>query len=376
MLILYNNIKDKDKRGLKIMLKINSLLGFEKGKKPMQIEKLKGDLLSTYRASSVLYPTQINFLIEHIKKGYIVQEEVFTKYVKNRSTGEYEEREKKEYQLFNAELNLYYTLTKTMFNFGSYLINNNLMDNIDSIIEKDNKRIEEQQRKELLKVEEEKRIKEEQQQKEEEFNNWLHDETLNYDTENNEEKINILKNVFSKLDKYPLYRIIEFIILVDNFDNKISKNKLISRLSYFNTCSLKAFECLTSIKLGNTDKEIKSRLNSISSKDFKGIKEYKERITKEVEEVEFYMYVENGKHELKKGIEYKNKELEIYIIKDNGKYKAVEGITGVIITATATKGELMEILKNLMKDSNKLILIKNQINKFIEKGIKAPTKVA
>ena len=67
------------------------------------------------------------------------------------------------------------------------------------------------------------------------------------------------------------------VALIHNFDDPYCKEEIISRLHNDNKASIKIFECITGLKLPKSYKDRKVYLEGLTTKDFKGIIEYKPR---------------------------------------------------------------------------------------------------
>lgn len=134
-------------------------------------------------------------------------------------------------------------------------------ENIQKCITEEQNKIEEEKRKQ----EELEDQRKQQEQKRIEFDNWLNESAKQY---SDNEKLGLLKEIFINETGQFGGGAIRLLVLIDNFDNLMCKDKLKEWLNYYNTASLKAFSHLTGINLGKTNKEIQARLDSITSKDF------------------------------------------------------------------------------------------------------------
>lgn len=157
------------------------------------------------------------------------------------------------------------------------------------------------------------------------------------------------------------------LVLIDNFDNEDFKEMLISNLHLHNKASRKLFECVTGIKLSKTYKETIELLNSISSNDFVGMKEYKQRKLKEIQLNKFYKRISPTDKIILEGEKIIYNGLTLFLIKEKDIYTFYELRSGLaLMHGLNTKKESIKLLKEKMTEVN-TEKIKNQIEKAIIK---------
>lgn len=293
----------------------------------------------------------------------------------NKRTGE-PNKPKTEYHLERWEEQEKYTstwtITKTEYDYACYLRDNNFTNNEKTIafIKAEN---EKKQEEEQAKIEAEQRAKEQvekEKQEQEQFESWLSEQAEAY---NNQEKLALQKEIFlAETGQYGGHSK-RLLVLIDNFDDTQCKTKLKDWLSYYNTASLKTFFHITGINLGKTDKEIQARLDSITSKDFTGMIQFKARKKRgEVEKKEmetFYIYIFDS---VKNGYEfqevlaepYTKYGLDMFIQKSNNTLRISEARTGLLIARGNTKTEMFDELKRNI-DRTGIDKLNEQIEQFI-----------
>lgn len=342
----------------------NTYLGFTNALMPMQKARAE-KLLDDVKLYDGVTMTNKEFVFNQVKAGSKPEVEHDVTYWSRRKN-DYT-KPKTEYRIVTAD-GTYWTVEKTLYNFALYLIENNMTDeeNIQKCITEEQNKIEEEKRKQ----EELEDQRKQQEQKRIEFDNWLNESAKQY---GDNEKLDLLRTIF--IDETGQFGggAIRLLVLIDNFDNPMCKDKLKDWLSYYNIASLKGFFHLTGINLGKTNKEIQARLDSITSKDFQGMVEYKPRVknTKEETELEtFYTYSFesiNNRYEFQeaKGEHFTKYGLDFFIQKTNkGHYAIIEGTSGLGAGTGSTK---QEAIKTLIDNINRIGIDKLQI--MIEQAI-------
>ena len=180
-----------------------------------------------------------------------------------------------EYCLVGIGVN--YAVTKTEYDFASYIIDHNYTS--DEAVER--KIAEENMKKEEERLKEEKEMerKMEEATKRDAFEEWLNEKVANYQ---DEEKIKLMSEIFSDMfgNHNVNNKMIETLVLIENIDNPLCKEKLKKIVITSNPATMKVFTCLTGIKLPKSNKGISELIDSISSADFKDPIPYKKRKAK------------------------------------------------------------------------------------------------
>lgn len=183
-------------------------------------------------------------------------------------------RPRTEYRFLTPDGRQYTEIKKTEFDFCIHCIKNGLTtyDSVDDYIKKENDRKAEQMR---LRQEEEQRAKARALQ--EETRRLQTEDVIRQTLENlpNAEKelmSRIFENICGSASTAALnYRLLA---LIHNYDNPLCRADIISRLHNGNRASIKTFEHITGLTLPKTYKERREYLESISSADFTGIREF------------------------------------------------------------------------------------------------------
>lgn len=342
------------------MIKLqNTYLGYTSNLKPMQKAKIEKTLNGLIRSEGNIY-TQKEFILNRVKEGY--KPFVVEDYCYYKKDGKLT-KPKTDYRLKNDE-GVYFTINKTLYDFAIYIIDNNFIDNTV----RENHIIAEQQ--EFIRqgqIEKEKELHDQQekelnQKQEQEFKNWLESETKIY---NNNDKLNLAKEIF-------LYeqggcsdqQLKKLLILIDNIDNSLCRENLISWLHCGNKTSKKVFYHVTGIKLPSTDKDTKRILETLTLNDYIGIIDYKPRKKAEEKELKtFYkmMKVPEVHFEKSLGEEVLKYGLTLYLIKTGNCYSLTEAKSGCSLVTGMTKEELFRELKSCI-DRNGI----DKINGLIE----------
>lgn len=348
------------------MIDINTTyFGFTDNMKPMQKVRVETMLCNVKRYNGVIMSNE-EFIYRELKSGSRPEiEEDVTNW--SRKLQDYT-KPKTEYRLKTQD-GSYWTIEKTLHDFARYLLENDFLNDekAEAFIIAEQNRIEEQGRIKAEQEAKEKMEKEQRERQQEEFTAWLNTEAANY---NNSEKLELLKEIFFAETGQFGGGSIRLLVLIDNFDNPLCKNKLREWLSYYNTASLKTFFHLTGINLGRTDKEIQARLNSITSKDFTGsisFKPRKERTEKEQEVFYTYSFNSNdNQYEFQecRGEYFSKYGLDFFISKTNKGYNITEGKSGLSATKGNTKQEAID---SLIETINRVGI--DELNNIIERSI-------
>ena len=184
-----------------------------------------------------------------------------------------------------------------------------------------------------------------------------------------DKRYNTAKNIF--MDELGNFRNrqIQLLVLIDNFDNPRCREKLNDWLSYYNTASLKTFYHITGIKLGKTNKAIQEKLNTITSKDFTGLIEYKKKPIPGGYK-KFYKMISNVGFEKAYGQYVRLKDFDLYLTINNGLYSLTEGKSGVIVAQGYSKDEAISAFNNNIDDN--MNMIKERLEELIGKNGLSP----
>ncbi|EKS4345196.1 hypothetical protein QB607_003200 [Clostridium botulinum] len=353
------------------MIKLkNTYLGYTNNLKAMQKARIENVLDNLIKSEGIIY-TQKEFVLNKIKEGFepcIVEN---YSYYSRRLEGM--TNPKTDYRLTNKE-GTYYTINKTLYKFAKYIIDNNFID--DTI--KENFILEEQQEKNKqehfqknkeLQEQQEKELKEKQKQ---EFKEWIMKEIQNY---NNDKKYNLAKKIFiNENGKYLESVLKKLLILIENINNSLCREELISWLHIGNKASKKVFYHITGVKLPTTNKGTVSVLEKLNSNDYLGMIEYKPRKKSQQKELKtFYRMIRIPKPHFEEslGEELIKYGLTMYLIKTNNKYALTEVKSGCDITGGKTKIETLNNLKNFVNKYG-IDKIKNMIEEQIKQNGLSP----
>ena len=323
-------------------------LGFTDNMKPMQKTRTEKMLDNIKRYNGIVLSNK-QFIYNELEEGSKLEMEEDVQYW-SRKIGDYT-KPKTEYRLRDNEKHIsYWVIEKTLYDFAKYVLENDFLnkENVKAFITEEQAKI---KQAEELKAEQEEKQRQ-QVKANHEFEKWLKEQAINY---NNTQKLELIEKIFIAETGQFGGGSIQLLVLIDNFDDPMCKNKLKSWLSYFNTASLKTFFYITGINLGKTDKEIQAKLNSITSKDFQNIIPYKKR--KERAEKGSEVYYVNQFNSMTNEWEFAKREgehinnygLDLFISKQGKTYNITEGKSGYNIGTGKSKEEALENLKNLIE---------------------------
>lgn len=322
----------------------NTYLGYTNNLKAMQKARIENVLDNLIKSDGIIY-TQKEFVLNRIKEGFepcIVEN---YSYYSKRLDGM--TKPKTDYRLTNKK-GTYYTINKTLYSFAIYIIENNFAD--DEIREnfilkeqQEKNKQEQLQKNKELQEQHEKELKEKQKQ---EFKKWIMKEIENY---NNIDKLNLAKEIFSHENGRYLESVLKkLLIFIENINNPLCKEELISWLHIGNKASKKVFYHITGVKLPTTNKDTVSLLEKLKSSDYIGMIEYKPRKKTQQKELKtFYRMIRIPKPHFEEslGEELIKYELTMYLVKINNKYALTEARSGCDITGGKTKIETLNNLK-------------------------------
>lgn len=296
------------------------------------------------------------FLLELLKQNNNVTCEHDVKYY-SRKLEDYT-KPKTEYRIYTTD-GCYFEITKTEYDFCMYCKENNLVTDksINAYITEEEKRLQA-----IAEAEAEiARIQAEKERAEREEYNRIHamiqEEVETLPAEQKE----IMNSIYlSMLGMEANNRSYTLLVCINHFDNEVCKNEIISRLHNDNVASIKTFECITGLKLPKGYKERIAYLNSITSNDFIGMIEYKERKKAEHKEIiteEFYINQRdnNGSFHWQKVIAepYTKNGIDFLIQCINGQIKISEARTGSLFAYGKNKTEAKEKVDKFFQEKGK-----------------------
>jgi len=358
----------------------STYLGFTSTLIPLQKTKVQTTLDIQIKHNNIIMPKK-QFIYDKLQQDYTPHIEEDISYW-SRKLQDYT-KSKSEYRLSNQE-GIYYTITKTEYNFALHIINNNFLDSdkvIGFITEEQNnlaqialdkfdKKQQEKQHKELLK------------QQKQEFDLWLSEQAENY---SDNVKLDLAKSIFLNCqgDYNELY-LCKLLVTIDNIDILACKEKLKSSLYSHNKTSKKVFYHITGVKLPATDKGTFEILDGLVVTDYKGIIPYKKKqsktsnneqqttqtLTTPITETFYKLIRRNSSYHFESitALPITKYDIDMFITQDEyGSYQLSESKSGVLIIGNvSTKKELMNKLKSLI-DQYGIEYAKRLIQESIDK---------
>lgn len=252
-------------------MEIKRFLGFTDDIKEPRKTKVENELSAYYRYNGKIYNTVTLLCVKLLEGCYPEKEENYQYYKRN---GELS-KPKTLYKYYDSDGKCYFELNKTQYDFVCYLLENNL-NTEESILAYDKADIEhmkvlkqaEQEEKARQEAEERNRAEEKDRMK-----RIISEESQHILSEEKEIVDSIFLSMYGKENSWNY----SLVALIHNFDNPYCKEEIISRLHNDNKASIKIFECITGLKLPKSYKERKIYIEAITSADFKGITEQKQR---------------------------------------------------------------------------------------------------
>ena len=333
----------------------STFLGFTDSLTPLQKSKVSSTLDTQIKHNNVIMPKK-QFIYLKLNEGYIpIIEEDVSYY--SRKLGDYT-KPKSEYRLSNPE-GSYYTITKTEYNFATYLIENDFLDVVKAkqYIDAEQIKLAQLAQIEFNRKQQEKLDKELLKQQKQEFDLWLSEQAENY---SDNTKLDLAKTIFEseQCDYNELY-LCKLLVTIDNIDITACKEKLKNSLYSHNKTSKKVFYHITGIKLPSTDKGTMEIIDGLTMLDFKGIIPYKKKQFKAnnneqpklpITEV-FYKSIRKPSphYEECAGIPLNKYGLDMFITQySDGTYQLSEAKSGMLMIDADTKKKLMDKLKDII----------------------------
>lgn len=329
----------------------NTYFGFTDSMQPMKKARTQNTLDKKYRYSDGVMTCK-EHLYKLLQTGATAQIDNNYSYYSNK-THEMT-KPKTDYQIYftiqdnGKEIAVYNSVTKTEYDYFVYLQSNGFTDSVkaDQFIFNEQNRIkaEQQAQENTERLQREAEQKEIEEQKH--FKQWLGKQAAQY---NDTTKIELQKQIWLDLIGNYGSNVIELLVLIDNMDNPRCKAELRDWLHLHNKASLKTFECITGIKLGSTEKEIRAVLDSITQADFKNTQEFKPHKKHEQNQQEETFYILYNKHYLECfGIPLSKYGLDLFIREHDNKIVISEARTGLMMSTGKTKSEALEQLEQTM----------------------------
>ena len=343
------------------MLKIKRFLGFTDGIKEPRKTKVENELSRCYRYKGSIY-NAVEFLCIKLLEGcYPDKEENYQYYKRN---GELSKPKTlyKYYSEGTEHGKTYFELNKTQYDFVLYLIENGL-NTEESILAYDKADIERMETLQKAEEEEKERQEEERQRREEEkekFKSWMFSESENIP----QFQKDIIDSIFLAIYGTENSWNYSLAVCINNYNNPLCKEEVISRLHNDNKASIKIFECLTGLKLPKGYKERIAYLEGLTVSDFKEPIDYKPRKKaekrEEVQKEEFYtlMYDNSWKKVIAEPITKYGMDMFIHF--ENGVWKISHAEVGMSLASGKTKTECMQKLKELV-DSKGMDFLNSRI---------------
>ena len=342
------------------MLKIKRFLGYTDSIKEPRKTKVENELSRCYSYKGNYY-NAVEFLCMKLLEGcYLEKKENYTTLKRN---GE-RTKPKTLYMFFDKDVRRYFELNKTQYDFVQYLIDKGL-NTEESILAYDKadtghfEALKKAEAEEKARQEEEKRRSAEEKEK---FKDWIHAESENIP----QFQKDIIDSIFLAFYGTENSWNYSLAVCINNYNNSLCKEEVISRLHNDNKASIKIFECLTGLKLPKGYKERIAYLESLTVSDFKEAVEYKPRKKaekkeeKEIQKEEFYTLM--GDNSWKKVIAEPIRKygMDMFIHFENGIWKISHAEVGMSLASGKTKTECIQNLKKLI-DNKGMDFLNNRI---------------
>ena len=346
------------------MLKIKRFLGYTDNIKEPRKTKVENSLRKLYRYKNSICSTVECFCDKLLEGCFLDKKENYQYYKRN---GELT-KPKTLYMFCDKDGKTFIEINKTEYDFIQYLINKGL-NTEEAILNYDKADVEhiealkQAEEEEKARQEEEKRRREEEK---EQFKNWMHTESENIP----QFQRDIIDAIFLAIYGTENSWNYSLAVCINNYDNPLCKEEVISRLHNDNKASIKIFECLTGLKLPKGYKERIEYLEGLTKADFKESIEYKPRKKaehKEIQKDEFYIVIGNYTWQKVLAESVTKYGIDMFIFCDNGIWKLSHVETGMCITKGKNKTECMQKLKEII--DNKGIDGFNQLIEDIKQKI-------
>lgn len=330
------------------MLKIKRYLGFTDGIKEPRKTKVENELSHCYSYKGNIY-NAVEFLCTKLLEGCYLEKEENYQYMKR--NGEMS-KPKTLYMFFDKDVRRYFELNKTQYEFVQYLIDKglNTEEKILTYDKADTERVEALQKaeeEEKARQEEEKHRREEEKEK---FKSWMFSESENIPQFQKDIIDAIFLAIYGQENSWNY----SLAVCINNYNNPLCKEEVISRLHNDNKASIKIFECLTGLKLPKGYKERVAYLKGITVSDFKEAVDYKPRKKvehteeKEVQKEEFYILMGDCTWRKVIAEPITKYGMDMFIHFENSAWKISHAEVGMSLASGKTKTECMKKLKELV----------------------------
>jgi len=352
----------------------STYLGFTDTLTPLQKSKVESTLDTQIKYNNIIM-TKKQFIYNKLQEGYIpVIEENVSWY--SRKLQDYT-KPKTEYRLENQK-GSYNDITKTEYNYATYLVENDFLDVVKAkqYIDAEQNHLIQLAQEEFDRKQQEKQHKELLQQQKQEFNNWLSEQAENY---SDNAKLDIAKSIFLDCqgDYNEVYQC-KLLVLIDNIDNPMCIDRLKNSLYSHNKTSKKVFYHVTGVRLPATDKGTMDILDGLTLSSYQGIIPYKKKQSKannneqsatpksQITET-FYKSIRKPSphYEECTGIPLNKYGLDMFITQySDGTYQLSEAKSGMLMIDADTKKKLMDKLKDIINQHGV-----EKINRLIQDNI-------
>ena len=345
------------------MLKIKRFLGYTDGIKEPRKTKVENELSACYRYKGNIC-NAVEFLCVKLLEGcYPDKEENYQYYKRN---GELS-KPKTLYKYYSEDTEhgkTYFELNKTQYDFVCYLIDKDL-NTEEKILAYDKADTERMEALQKAEEEEKARQEEERQRREEEkekFKSWMFTESENIP----QFQKDIIDAIFIAIYGTENSWNYSLAVCINNYNNPLCKEEVISRLHNDNKASIKIFECLTGLKLPKGYKERVAYLEGLTVSDFKEAVDYKPRKKaehteeKEAQKEEFYTFMGDNSWRKVVAEPITKYGMDMFIHFENGVWKISHAEVGMSLASGKTKTECMQKLKELV-DSKGMDFLNNRL---------------
>lgn len=345
------------------MLKIKRFLGYTDGIKEPRKTKVENELSACYRYNGSLY-NAVELLCVKLLEGYYPDKEENYQYYKR--NGELS-KPKTLYKYYSEDAEhgrTYFELNKTQYDFVCYLIESGL-NTEEKILAYDKADVEHFEALQKAEEEEKARQKEEKRRREEEkekFKEWMFAESENIPQFQKDIIDSIFLTIYGTENSWNY----SLAVCINNYNNPLCKEEVISRLHNDNKASIKIFECLTGLKLPKGYKERIAYLEGLTISDFKDAVDYKPRKKekhakeKEVQKEEFYTLMGDCSWRKVIAEPITKYGIDMFIHFENGVWKISHAEVGMSLAGGKTKTECMQKLKELV-DSKGIDFLNSRI---------------
>ena len=340
------------------MLKIKRFLGYTDEIKEPRKTKVENELSRCYSYNGNIY-NAVEFLCTKLLEGCYLEKEENYQYVKR--NGEMS-KPKTLYMFFNKDVRRYFEMNKTQYDFVLYLIDKGL-NTEESILAYDKADTERMEALQKAEEEEKARHEKEKQRREEEkekFKEWMFSESENIP----QFQKDIIDSIFLAIYRTENSWNYSLAVCINNYNNPLCKEEVISRLHNDNKASIKIFECLTGLKLPKGYKERIEYLEGLTVADFKEAVDYKPRKKaekkEEVQKEEFYTLMCDNSWKKVIAEPITKYGMDMFIHFENGAWKISHAEVGMSLASGKTKTECMQKLKELV-DSKGMDFLNNRL---------------